>query len=80
MKILLKNFGYAILTISLLANAFLIYNFFQDEPVLKEDNKTILTQNELQNILDDGYKVAVINQKVSDYLIQLESKNRNIKN
>ncbi|ABR49996.1 hypothetical protein Amet_3899 [Alkaliphilus metalliredigens QYMF] len=78
MKKILDKIVYAILALSLFTNAFLIYNVVKDEPVFKVENETVLTKNQLNSILNDNYKVAIINQKVGDYLIQLESENRNI--
>lgn len=73
-----KNILYIVMVVSLAANMYFVLNIFIDQAIIKIEKKTVLTKKELQNIMNKNYKVSLVNQKVGEYLIQLEGQLRKI--
>jgi len=69
---------YPILALSLCLNFYLLYTNVADKAVVKVEGQTILTESELSDYLSDSYKLTVVNQRVTDYLLTLEAGNRSI--
>jgi hypothetical protein len=63
---------------SLCFNFYFAFNALIDNAIVKIDNNTILTKNELSHSLISAYKVTFVNEVVSEKLLELEVQDRGI--